>query len=94
DADGYWSRCDAYEIGTASVRRGAGRATKDDEIDHGVGIMIEADVGDAVTAGQPVATVRYRTEDSLASALSVLKNTFNISEEPVPIPDLILGEVR
>ncbi|KAA3635818.1 MAG: thymidine phosphorylase, partial [Armatimonadetes bacterium] len=44
DADGYLSRCDAYEIGTASVRLGAGRATKDDEIDHGVGIMIEADV--------------------------------------------------
>lgn len=94
DFDGYLSRCDAYEIGMASVRLGAGRATKDDQIDPGVGIMIEADIGDAVVAGQPIAIVRYRTEDSLTSALSVLKNTFDISEEPVPIPNLILGEVR
>lgn len=93
-SDGFVTRCDAYEIGMASVRLGAGRAKKGDEIDAGVGIMIETKLGDSVVVGQSLATVRYRSEESLTSALSVLKNTFGISEEPVPVPDLILGEVR
>jgi len=94
ERDGYVARCDAYEIGMASVRLGAGRATKDDDVDPGVGLMVDVGVGEMVTAGQPLATVRYRAENSLASALSVLKNTFVVSEEPVSIPDLILGEVK
>jgi pyrimidine-nucleoside phosphorylase len=94
ETDGYIVRCDAYEIGLASVRLGAGRTTKKDQVDHSVGLMIEAKVGDTVEAGQPLATISYRDEDSLESALSVLVDTFVVSAEPVEPPDLILGELR
>jgi len=92
--DGFVSRCDAYEIGLASVRLGAGRAKKDDDVDHGVGLTIDVNIGDAVVASQPLATITYRDERSLGSALSVLTDTFVISTEPVESLDLILGELK
>ncbi|MEZ5175850.1 MAG: thymidine phosphorylase [Acidimicrobiia bacterium] len=94
ETSGHLARCDAYEIGLASVRLGAGRSTKEDEIDPAVGLLIEAKLGDTIASGQPLATISYRTETDLESALSVLKNAFVISEEPVVVPDLIHGEVR
>jgi pyrimidine-nucleoside phosphorylase len=93
-SDGYVSRCDAYEIGLASVRLGAGRSRKEDDIDPGVGIEVLVRVGDPVSAGDPLVEITYRDSASLASAQSVLSNTFVISEQPVARGDLILGEVR
>ena len=92
--DGYITRCDAYEIGLASVRLGAGRSRKEDDIDPGVGIEVLVRVGDAVSARDPLAEVTYRDSESLASALSVLSDTFGISDQPVARGELILGEVR
>ncbi len=94
DRDGYVTKVNAYDIGTAAVRLGAGRQTKKSIIDPGVGFSVEVKIGEEVTKGQPLTVVSYRSSASLESALSVLKNTFGISEEPVATPDLILGEVR
>jgi pyrimidine-nucleoside phosphorylase len=57
--DGYVSQCDALTIGSAGVRLGAGRAKMDDTIDPGVGISVMAKLGDRVSAGDPLAVVRY-----------------------------------
>ena len=76
------------------MRLGAGRETKEDEIDHGVGITLHAKVGDEVSAGTPLATVRYRDTEHLAASLEILDSAWGFSaesQEPVP---LILGEVR
>jgi pyrimidine-nucleoside phosphorylase len=74
-ADGFVTRCDALTIGVAATHLGAGRTTKKDMIDPGVGITIHAKVGNRVAAGDPLATVRYadqarweEREVSLASA--------------------------
>jgi thymidine phosphorylase len=76
------------------VRLGAGRETKEDEIDHGVGITLHAKVGDEVSAGAPLATVRYRDPEHLAASLDILDGAWGFSSEPQePVP-LILGEVR
>ena len=86
--------CDALTIGMAAVRLGAGRETKEDEIDHGVGITLHAKVGDEVSAGAPLATVRYRDTDHLAASLEILDGAWGFSAEPQePVP-LILGDVR
>ena len=53
---------DAGLIGRASVVLGGGRDKVDDAIDPAVGIMIPATVGDAVSAGDPVLRVQYRTK--------------------------------
>lgn len=91
---GFVARCDAYDIGVAAVRLGAGRATKDDVIDPRVGFDILVNVGDRVTEGQPLARVAYGSEQRLHRALEILEPAFVISDEPVQPLDLILGEIR
>jgi len=92
--EGFITRCDALTIGQAAVRLGAGRASKEDNIDHGVGITLHAKIGDEVTAGAPLATVRYHSRQRLEDCLSVLDAAWQFGEaRPEPQP-LILGEVR
>jgi len=55
--DGTISAIDAMEVGLAAVELGAGRAKKDDPIDHAVGIVLDAKVGDHVSVGDNLFTV-------------------------------------
>lgn len=48
---------DAREVGLAAVELGAGRRKKGDPIDHSVGIVLQAKVGDRVAAGDTLFTV-------------------------------------
>ncbi len=54
----------AIAVGTAAVHLGAGRRTKDDSIDHAVGIVCRAKRGDRVEAGEVLAEVHARTEEA------------------------------
>jgi pyrimidine-nucleoside phosphorylase len=91
---GFVSRCDAYDIGAAAVRLGAGRSTKEDTIDPAVGFLVEAKVGDRVDTGDPLVRIAYNDESKLQSALDMLDKAWEISYETVPSFDLILGEIR
>ena len=59
---GYVSKLGAIDVGNAAVHLGAGRRTKDDQIDHAVGIVVHAKRGDLVEAGQTLAEIHARTE--------------------------------
>jgi len=48
---------EAAKLGIAAMKLGAGRATKEDAIDYGVGLVLQAKVGDKVEQGQPLITV-------------------------------------
>ncbi|GGA27951.1 pyrimidine-nucleoside phosphorylase [Paenibacillus physcomitrellae] len=50
-------------IGTAAMWLGAGRATKESEIDLAVGLMLNKKIGDAVKAGESLVTIHANTED-------------------------------
>jgi len=50
-ASGVIKSIDALKIGELSVSLGAGRRTKEDTIDHSVGIVLEKTVGDTVNIG-------------------------------------------
>jgi pyrimidine-nucleoside phosphorylase len=90
---GYVTRCDALIIGSAGVRLGAGRAEKDDVIDPGVGISVEAKLGDLVSAGDPLAVVRYTEESRWADQRSHLASAWEISEERAELPQLITQRI-
>ena len=86
--DGYVTRCDALTIGVVATRLGAGRERQEDTIDPGVGITLEAKVGDRVQTGQPLARARYSDparwqaqEPALASAW-IIEDT---AAEPQPL---------
>jgi len=92
--DGVVRRCDAFEIGVASVRLGGGRARKEDIVDAGVGITLAAKRGDTVRQGDLLASISYRDEARLAAAMPYLDRAWDVHDEPGEEHPLILGEVR
>ncbi|HSM44544.1 MAG TPA: thymidine phosphorylase [Acidimicrobiia bacterium] len=91
--DGFVSRCDAHTIGVAATRLGAGRERKEDDIDHGVGITLVAKLGAQVSAGDPLAVVRYNDESRWVSHREKLVSAWSIAPEPPPQVDLVLERV-
>ncbi len=63
---GYVGAIGAVDIGLAALRLGAGRRTKDDHIDHAVGVVCLKKRGDAVAAGETLAQVHARDDESAA----------------------------
>lgn len=61
--DGYVTFMEADEIGTAAMLLGAGRATKESEIDLAVGILLNKKVGDSVKKGESLATIHANSEN-------------------------------
>jgi thymidine phosphorylase len=71
-ATGLLTGLDAYAVGVAAWRLGAGRARKEDPVQAGAGVEIHAKPGDKVTAGQPLLTLHTDTPDRFAYALEAL----------------------
>ena len=92
--DGVVTLCDALDLGAAAVRLGAGRATKDEQIDPGVGFMVCVKVGDTVSTGDPLVRIRWREQRRLADALPLVERAVVIGDGPITPPPLIHEEVR
>jgi pyrimidine-nucleoside phosphorylase len=90
---GYITRVNAERIGMASVRLGAGRMKKGDPIDHAVGLVLLAKVGERLDAGAPLVEVHAREAGQVAAIRKELLAAYTWGEEaPVP-PPLVLGSV-
>ena len=81
EQDGVLDRLDAYAIGVASWRLGAGRAQRSDIVQAGAGIEMHAKPGDTVRAGQPLLTLHTDTPQRFARALEALDGAVSISSE-------------
>ncbi|SIT66793.1 pyrimidine-nucleoside phosphorylase [Edaphobacillus lindanitolerans] len=91
--DGYIQSIGADDIGLAAMHLGAGRATKDEAIDLGVGIVLKKKVGDPVRKGEPLAEVHSNGRGT-DTAISMIREHITIGEEPVTPPALIRGDIR
>ncbi|QTD43310.1 pyrimidine-nucleoside phosphorylase [Sporosarcina sp. Te-1] len=87
-ASGYVTKMEADEIGVAAMLLGAGRATKEDEIDLAVGIVLNKKIGDRVEKGEPLAMIHSNRTD-VASSLELLQKHIHIGSEKVDKPTLI-----
>jgi pyrimidine-nucleoside phosphorylase len=84
---GYLSRVDAREIGLSAVDLGAGRARKEEPIDHAVGLIIHHEVGDRVQKGEPLFTVHANDPGRLAAARERVLAAHAFSRQRVkPLP--------
>jgi pyrimidine-nucleoside phosphorylase len=92
--DGVVTVCDAFAIGIAAMRLGAGRERKEDSIDPSVGVTVHAKVGDRVTTGQPLATVAWTDEVRLEAASELLERAWHIEDEPIRPTPIVLEEIR
>jgi pyrimidine-nucleoside phosphorylase len=84
----------AVAVGVAALELGAGRRTKDDSIDHAVGVVLNKKRGDAVGAGEPLAEVHARDEESAARAAAAVAGAYSIGDEPREARSVILDVVR
>ncbi|WP_276732505.1 pyrimidine-nucleoside phosphorylase [Bacillus sp. (in: firmicutes)] len=70
----------ADEIGVAAMLLGAGRATKEDEIDLAVGIMLRKKVGDKVENGEPLVTL-YANRENVDEVIAKVYDNIRIAAE-------------
>jgi pyrimidine-nucleoside phosphorylase len=90
---GFVDAIGAVDIGVAALRLGAGRRTKDDTIDHAVGVRCLAKRGDTVEAGQALAEVHARDEDSAARGIADIRAAYTVSEAPPPERPIVLETI-
>ncbi|MGE6630562.1 pyrimidine-nucleoside phosphorylase [Bacillus sp. NPDC077027] len=70
----------ADEIGVAAMILGAGRATKEDDIDLSVGIMLNKKVGDRVEKGESLVTLHANSED-VAKVMEKIYENIRIADK-------------
>ena len=80
---GSLSRVHARMIGEAAVVLGAGRAKKDDQVDHAVGLIIHHKVGERVEKGEPLFTIHANDAVKQAEVRKSVQKAFGWSEKPV-----------
>lgn len=94
-SDGYVLGIEAEAVGLAAMTLGAGRATKDDQIDYAVGIELSAKPGDRVRKGDPIATLYVQTDDDrAASAIESVRSAYRLGAERGPDRPLLHGIVQ
>ncbi len=79
---GFLTSLQCEQIGTACVILGGGRERKEDSVDPAVGIVLHKKVGDAVTRGEPVATIYYNGEARAARAKRLIEESYRIEDAP------------
>jgi pyrimidine-nucleoside phosphorylase len=71
----------ALEVGIAALELGAGRRTKEDAVDHAVGIVCHVKRGQSVAAGQLLADVHARDDESAERATEAVLAAYAIGDE-------------
>ncbi|MGH3409108.1 MAG: thymidine phosphorylase [Streptosporangiaceae bacterium] len=79
---GYLRGLDAFGVGVAAWRLGAGRARKEDAVSAAAGVICLAKPGDQVTAGQPLLELHADDEARFGRALDALDGAIQIGPRP------------
>ena len=87
--DGYICRLHAKQVGLASQHAGAGRASKEDEIDMTAGIYLEKKTGDVVKIGDKLATVYGNDKEKVRAAAAEVAKAYVIGDDRPENHDLI-----
>jgi len=90
---GYVAELGAVCVGQAALHLGAGRQTKDDEIDHAVGIMCLRKRGDRVAQGEVLCEIHAQTEKAAAEAARELEKAYVLADEPPPKSDVVIDVI-
>jgi pyrimidine-nucleoside phosphorylase len=83
----------ATDVGLAALRLGAGRQTKDDAIDHAVGIRCLRKRGDAVAADEVLAEVHARDDASAQQAEAEVLDAYELADEAPPARPIVLETI-
>ena len=92
-AGGYVESIDALEVGLAGLELGVGRVRKEDRVDPAAGIVIQAQVGAKVRAGDTLAVVHARSEELVQRVVPRLQKAWRLSDHEVKRPPHVLARV-
>ncbi|SCH83401.1 MULTISPECIES: pyrimidine-nucleoside phosphorylase [unclassified Romboutsia] len=79
--EGYVYDLNAEKVGVSSLLTGAGRHTKDDELDYGAGIRLKKKMGDYVKVGDVLAILYSSDKAKFEKAEEELLSAYNIQSE-------------
>jgi thymidine phosphorylase len=91
-ASGTLTRLDAYALGVAAWRLGAGRARKEDPVSAAAGVVWTAGLGERVTAGQPLLELQTDDAARIPRALEALEGAIGVDTGDTPLP-LVLDRI-
>ncbi|MBB5788264.1 thymidine phosphorylase [Jiangella mangrovi] len=94
-ASGVLARLDAYQVGVAAWRLGAGRARKDESVQAGAGVELHAKPGALVRAGEPLLTLHTDEPARFDRALEALDGGYLIAPEGSrpDLPALVIDRI-
>jgi len=84
----------AMGVGLAALRLGAGRRTKEDAIDHAVGVVCHAKRGATVEVDETLAEVHARTEADADEAALAVAAAYTLGDEAPEARGIVLGVIR
>lgn len=90
---GYITKMNAKQCGIASMILGAGRETKESEIDFGAGISLLKKTGDKVEVGDTIAILHSNSHETFKESESVLRAAYVIKKEQPEEEKLIYARV-
>ena len=93
EADGYVGDVSAIGLGRTALELGAGRRTKDDPVDHAVGIRCWAKRGDSISTGQRIAEVHVRDEDAATWAADQVRASVTLAAEQSAARSIVLDTI-
>ncbi len=89
----YIKSVDALLIGEAAMKLGAGRVTKDDAIDLGVGIVLNKKVGDIVAPGESLAKI-YTNGQNTNLAKEMVYSAYTLTKDVVTKMPIIIETIK
>jgi thymidine phosphorylase len=92
-ADGVVTAIDAYGIGVAAWRLGAGRARKEDPVSFGAGVLLRAKPGDRVRAGDVLLELRADDPGRIVAARDAAAEAVTVGDAPPGLTPLVLDRI-
>ena len=90
---GWISSMETQQCGVSAMILGAGRAKKEDSIDHSAGILLAVKPGDSVEKGGLLATLYTNDASTAEEAKKLLLEAISIVPEPVKTAPLIYDRI-
>jgi thymidine phosphorylase len=92
-ASGVLTRLDAYAVGVAAWRLGAGRARKEDPVSAAAGVLLHAKPGDPVAAGAALLELHTDDPTRFDRALAALDGAIDIGPHPPNPEPLVIDRI-
>ncbi|WP_166846295.1 thymidine phosphorylase [Isoptericola sp. BMS4] len=81
DRSGVLARLDAFAVGVAAWRLGAGRSRRDEAVQAGAGVEIHVRPGEPVEAGRPLLTLHTDTPERFDRARAALDGAWDVADD-------------